>query len=140
MGLSRGKNSKKTKFKKFKFIKRKMTCDISKPQQTLGEQFLAELCSQSNEKSFNHEDFHAEVRFIKDTVRSMVKPKKKTGHAHLSIVYYNCGHCDNIAGHSCVKKHRHQIETFTKEEFDVLCEVYMQKRKLEENNVSNQKK
>ena len=116
-----------------------MTCDISKPQQTLGERFLAELCSQSNEKSFNHDDFHAVVPFITDTVRSMVKPKKKTGHAHLQIVYYNCGHCDNFARHYCVKKHRHCIEAYTKEEFEVLCEAYMQKRKLQENNVSNQK-
>ena len=116
-----------------------MTCDISKPQQTLGERFLAELYSQSNEKSFNHEDFHAAVPFIKDTLRSMVKPKKKTEHAHLQMVYYNCGHCDNIASPSCAKKHRHYIDAFTKEEFEVLCEAYMQKRKLQENNVSNQK-
>merc|ERR1712131_353671 len=102
MGLSRGKNSKKTKFQKFKFIKRKMTCDISKPQQTLGERFLAELCSQSNEKSFNHEDFHSVVPFISP----MVKPKKKPGCAHLQIVYYNCGRCNSIASPSCVKKHR----------------------------------
>merc|ERR1712131_378326 len=100
--------------------------------------FLTEIYSQPNEKSFNHEDFHAVVPFIKDTVRSMVKPKKKPGCADLQIVYYNCGRCDNIASDSCVKKHRHNIEAFTKEEFDVLCEAYIQKRKLE-NNVSNQK-
>ena len=97
---------------------------ISKP--TLGEQFLAEIYSQTNEKCFNLQDFHAEVPYL---VRHMATPKKKTGHAHLQIVYYNCAHCDNIASPSCVKKHRHQIETFTKEEFDVLCEAYMQKVK-----------
>lgn len=103
---------------------------ISKP--SLGEQFLAEIYSQSNEKSLNLQDFHAEVAYLKDTVRtSMVKTKKKPGHAHLQIVYYNCAHCDSIASHSCVKKHRHNIEAFTKEEFDVLCEAYMQKKKLQ---------
>ena len=107
-----------------------MTCDISKPQQTLGERFLTELFSQSNEKSFNHEDFHAVVPFLTDTVRSMVKPKKKTEFAHLQIVYFNCGRCDNIASHSCAKKHRHCIEAFTKEELEVLCEAYMQKKKI----------
>ena len=87
------------------------------------------MCSQSNEKSL--QDFHAEVPYLKDTVRAtMIKTKKKPGHSHLPIVYYNCGRCDSIASHSCVKKHRHQIEAFTKEEFDVLCEAYLQKRKL----------
>ena len=82
-----------------------MSQDISKP--TLGEQFLAEIYSHSNEKNLNLQDFHAE-----------------------QIVYYNCAHCDSIAKESCVKKHRHNIEAFTKEEFDVLCEAYMQKKKL----------
>ena len=103
---------------------------ISKP--SLGEQFLAEIYSQSNEKSLNLQDFHAEVPIIMDTIRSsMVKTKKKPGTAHLQIVYYNCAHCDSIASHSCAKKHRHRIEAFTKEEFDVLCEAYMQKKKLQ---------
>ena len=107
-----------------------MSQALSKPQPTLGEQFLAEMYSQTNEKCFNLHDFHAEVQYLKDTVRArMTTTKKKTGHAHLQIVYYNCAHCDNIASPSCVKKHRHQIETFTKEEFDVLCEAYMQKLK-----------
>ena len=106
---------------------------ISKP--TLGEQFLAEIYSQSNEKSsLNLHDFHAEVPYLKDTVRSsMVKTKKKPGTAHLQIVYYNCARCDSIASHSCAGKHPHQIEAFTKEEFDVLCEAYMQKTKLSKN-------
>ena len=105
---------------------------ISKP--SLGEQFLAEIYSQSNEKSsLNLQDFHAEVPIIMDTKSSMVKAKKKPGTAHLPIVYYNCAHCDSIASHSCVKKHRHNIEAFTKEEFEVLCEAYMQKKKLQEN-------
>ena len=105
---------------------------ISKP--TLGEQFLAEIYSHSNEKSLNLQDFHAEVRYLKDTMRSsMVLTKKQPGHAHLQIVYYNCAHCDSIANHSCVKKHRHNIEAFTKEEFDVLCEAYMNKKKLSKN-------
>ena len=106
---------------------------ISKP--TLGEQFLAEIYSQSNEKfSLIIQDFHAEVRYLKDMIRSsMVKTKTKPGNAHLQIVYYNCAHCDSIASHSCVKKHRHHIEAFTKEEFDVLCEAYMQKTKLSKN-------
>ena len=121
---------------------------ISKP--TLGELFLAEIYSHSNEKSpkfrsFHAEvlqdfkaevfqDFHAEVRYLKDTMRSsMVLTKKQPGHAHLQIVYYNCAHCDSIANHSCVKKHRHNIEAFTKEEFDVLCEAYMNKKKLSKN-------
>ena len=103
---------------------------ISKP--SLGEQFLAEIYSQPNGKSsLNLQDFHAEFPIIVDTMRSsMVKTKKKPGTAHLQIVYYNCAHCDSIASHSCVKKHRHQIEAFTKEEFEVLCEAYMQKKKL----------
>ena len=82
-----------------------MSQDISKP--TLGEQFLAEIYSHSNEKNLNLQDFHAE-----------------------QIVYYNCAHCNSIANHSCVKKHRHFIEAFTKEEIEVLCEAYMQKKKL----------
>ena len=104
---------------------------ISKP--SLGEQFLAEIYSQSNEKSsLNLHDFHAEVRYLKDTARSsMVKTKKKPGTANLQIVYYNCPHCDSIASHNCVKNHRHNIEAFTREEFDVLCEAYMQKKKLQ---------
>ena len=61
------------------------------------------------------------------------KTKKKVGHAHLQTVYFNCAHCNNTASHSCVKKHRHNIEAFTKEEFDVLCEAYMQKKKLSKN-------
>ena len=106
-----------------------MSKDISKP--TLGEQFLAEIYSHSNEKSLNLQDFHAEVPYLKDTMRSsMVKTKKQPGHAHLQIVYYNCAHCNSIASHKCVKKHRHCIEAFTKEEVEVLCEAYMQKKKL----------
>ena len=85
-----------------------MSQDISKP--TLGEQFLAEIYSHSNEKNLNLQDFHAE-----------------------QIVYYNCAHCNSIANHSCAKKHRHNIEAFTKEEFDVLCEDYMNKKKLSKN-------
>ena len=103
-----------------------MSQRTSEPRPTLGEQFLAGIYSQDSKKSFNLQDFHAEVPYL---VRHMATPKKKTGHAHLQIVYYNCAHCDNIASPSCVKKHRHQIETFTKEEFDVLCEAYMQKLK-----------
>ena len=109
-----------------------MTCEP-----TLGEQFLAEIFSPSNEKSLNLQDFHAEVRYLKDTIRATMantKTKKKVGHAHLQIVYFNCAHCDNIASHSCAEKHRHNIEAFTKEEFDVLCEAYMQKKKLKENS------
>ena len=105
---------------------------ISKP--TLGEQFLAEIYSHSNEKSLNLQDFHAEVPYLKDTMRSsMVMTTKQPGHAHLQIVYYNCAHCDSIAHHSCAKKHPHNIEAFTKEEFDVLCEAYMNKKKLSKN-------
>ena len=102
---------------------------ISKP--SLGEQFLAEIYSQSNEKSsLNLQDFHAEVCYLKDTMRSsMVKTKKQPDHAHSQIVHYNCAHCDSIATPSCLKKHRHFIEAFTKEEFEVLCEAYMQKKK-----------
>ena len=110
-----------------------MSLVISKSN--LGEQFLAEIYSQSNGKSsLNLQDFHAEVPYLMDTIRSsMVKTKKKPGNAHLQIVYYHCAHCDYIASHSCVKKHRRHIEAFTKEEFDVLCEAYMQKKKLSKN-------
>ena len=98
---------------------------------TLGEQFLAEIYSHSNEKSLNLQDFHAEIPYLKDTMRSsMVKTKKGPGHAHLQIVFYNCAYCKSTASPACVKKHRHNIEAFTKEEFDVLCEAYMQKKKL----------
>ena len=98
---------------------------------TLGEQFLAEIYSPSNEKNLNLQDFHSEVPYLKDTMRSfMVKTEKQPGHAHLQIVYYNCAHCESIANHSCVKKHRHNIEAFTKEEFERLCKAYMQKKKL----------
>ena len=107
----------------------------SKP--TLGEQFLAkmysQLESQGNEKFLR--DFHAEVPYLKDMIRAhMTKTEKKTEHAHLQIVYYCCAHCDNIASPSCVSKHRHNIESYTMEEFEQLCEAYMQKRKS-----SNQK-
>ena len=108
-----------------------MTCEP-----TLGEQFLAEIFSPSNEKSLNLQDFHAEVPYLKDTMRATMAnttTKKKVGHAHLQIVYFNCAHCEYLASCSCVKKHRHNIEAFTKEEFEVLCEAYMQKKKLSKN-------
>ena len=114
-----------------------MSHGILKPKPTLGEQFLAKIYSQSesqeNEKFIR--DFHAKVPYLKDTIRAqMTNIKKKTGHAHLQIFYYNCSHCDNIATLSCVKKHRHNVETFSKDEFEFLCEAYMQKQKS-----SNQK-
>ena len=44
-----------------------MTCEP-----TLGEQFLAEIFSPSNEKSLdvNLQDFHAEIPYLKDTMRA----------------------------------------------------------------------
>jgi len=106
---------------------------ISKPQSTLGQQFLADVYSKPNEKRLDLQDFHAEVPYLKDTMRACMfntKTKKQPGHSHLQIVYYNCAHCNNIASHSCVKKHRHNIEAFTAEEFDGLCEAYIQEKKL----------
>ena len=121
---------------KIKFLnspKYKMSQLISKS--TLGEQFLAEIYSQSNEKSsLNLQDVHAEVPYLMHTIRSsVVKTKTKPGNVHLQIVYYNCAHSDSIASHSYAKKHCHNISVFTKEEFDVLCEVYIQKKKLSKN-------
>ena len=99
--------------------------------ETVGELFLAELYSHSNDKSLNFQDFHSEVRYLKDTMRSfMVKTEKQPGHANSQIVYYYCAHCDSIASHSCAKKHHHNIEAFTKEEFEGLCKAYLQKKKL----------
>ena len=105
---------------------------------SLGEQFLAEIFSENPgletyQKQIN---FHAEMPYLKETVReqkreNLQKTAEKQGVQNLQIVYYNCGRCNDMAKHSCVKKHRHQIETFTKNEFEMLYNAYVQKQKLQ---------